>query len=181
MCVCVCVRVCVCVCVCVIFIFACHLIACIIPTDPLRTTPTDPVQTTPTYPLQTTPTNPLQTTPTDPLQTTPTDPVQTRPTDPLQTTPTISELQRLIVRHIAVEWESIGILLDIEVSVLNIIEADNPRSVERCCRTMFTRWLAGGEGTGGEPRVWRTVLKALKNAGYMTLVGDVERILFEQN
>ena len=127
------------------------------------------------------PTDPLQTTPTDSLQTTPTDPLQTTPTNPLQTTPTTSELQRLIVRHIAPEWQSIGTLLDIEVSVLNIIEADNPRSVERCFHTMFTRWLAGGEGTGEEPRVWRTVLKALKNAGYVTLVGDVEGILFEQN
>ena len=94
----------------------------------------------------------------------------------------MSELQQLIIRHIALEWQVIGVQLDIEVRVLNIIEADvYPRSVERCCRTMFTRWLAGDEGTGGEPRVWRTVLKALKNTGYMTLVGDVERILFEQN
>ena len=64
--------------------------------------------------------------------------------------------------------------------MLQIIEEDNPRSVERCCRTMFNRWLAHDEGTGGEPRVWRTVLKALKNVGYRTLVGDAERTLFEQ-
>jgi ankyrin repeat protein/GTPase SAR1 family protein len=146
-------------------------------TESLLTTPADPLETTPTSMLQ----YPLQTTPTDPLQTTPTDPLQTTPTDPFQTTPSMSELQQLIIRHIALEWQSIGLELDIEVSVLQIIEEDNPRSVERCCRTMFTRWLVCDEGTGGEPRVWRTVLKALKNAGYMTLVGDVERILFEQN
>jgi hypothetical protein len=45
---------------------------------------------------------------------------------------------------------------------------------------MLTRWLACDEGTGGEPRVWKTVLKALKNAGYKTLAGDVERTLFDQ-
>ena len=158
------------------------LVICLLalPTDPLQTTTTHPLQTTPTHPLQTTPTDPLQTTTTHPLKPTPTHPLQTTPTDPLSTTPTISKLERLIIRHIALEWKSIGIQLDIEVSVLNIIEADvYPRSVEQCCRTMFTRWLAGNEGTGEEPRDWRTVLKALKNAGYTTLVGDVERILFE--
>ena len=160
-------------------------------TNPLPTASSDPLSTMLDDPLRTTPTDPLLNTSdgslsrpskadSDPLPTTSSDPLKTTPTEPLLTTPTINELQRLVIRHIALEWQSIGLELDIEVSVLQIIEEDNPRSVERCCRTMFTRWLACDEGTGGEPRVWRTVLKALKNAEYMTLVGDVERTLFEQ-
>ena len=44
-------------------------------------------------------------------------------------------------------------------------------------RTMFIVWLSYDEG--GAPRLWNTVLKALKNVGYTSLVGDVERTLFE--
>ena len=106
----------------------------------------------------------------------------TTPTDPLLTTPTLHQLNRHIIRQIALNWYSVGLNLDIEVVNLQIIEADTlPPSVERCCRTMFTRWLSHDEGTGGAPRLWRTVLKALKDVGYTSLVGDVERVLFKQN
>ena len=161
-------------------------------TNPLPTASSDPLPTMLDEPLRTTPTDPLLNSSgdplsrpskadSDPLPTTFFDPLKTTPTDPLLTTPTINKLQQLLVQDIALDWFSVGLQLDIKVSVLNIIEADvYPRSVERCCRTMFTRWLACDEGTGGEPRVWRTVLKALKNVGYMALVGDVERTLFEQ-
>ena len=94
----------------------------------------------------------------------------------LQTKPILNEVNKLLIRHIAPDWYSIGLNLDIEVSVLKIIEADiHPPSVEKCCREMFGRWLIHNEGTGGEPRIWRTVLRAVKNAGYQTLVGDIEK------
>ena len=106
----------------------------------------------------------------------------TTPTDPLLTTPTIHQLNRLIIRQIALDWYSVGLHLEIEVLTLQIIEADvYPLSVERCCRTMFTKWLSHDEGTGGVPRLWRIILKALKDVGYTSLVGDVERVLFEKN
>ena len=104
------------------------------------------------------------------------------PTNPLLTTPTLHQLNRLIIRQIALDWYSVGLHLEIEVVNLQIIEEDiYPPSVEKCCRTMFTKWLSHDEGTGGAPRLWRTVLKALKNARYNTVVEDVERELFEQN
>ena len=106
----------------------------------------------------------------------------TTPTDPRLTTPTIHQLNQIIIRQVAVDWYSVGLHLEIDVPTLKIIEADvYPPSVEKCCRTMFTRWLSHDEGTGGAPRLWRTVLKALKDVGYNTLVEDVERELFEQN
>ena len=145
--------------------------------DPLRTTPTDPLLNTSDDPLSRpskADSDPLQTAFSDPLKTTPTG------TDPLWSRPTIREIDRLIIRFIAPDWYAVGIHLGIETSLLDIIQADHTRSVEECCRTMFTRWLACDEGTGGEPRVWRTVLKALRDAGYKDSVGDVERTLFEK-
>ena len=164
-------------------------------TNPLQATSSDPPPTMLDNPLRTTPTDPLLNTSddrvplsrpseaeSDPLPTTASDPLKTTLTDPLLTTPTVNKLQQLVVQDIALDWFPIGLDLEIKVSVLNIIEADvYPPSVEKCCRPMFTRWLAHDESTGGEPRVWRTVLKALKNAGYKTLAGDVERTLNRKN
>ena len=162
-------------------------------TNPLPTASSDPLPTMLDDPLGITPTDPLQNTSGDPLSrpsiadshplpTASNDPLKTTPTgvDPLWSQPTIREIDRLIIRFIAPDWYTVGIQLEIETYLLDIIRADHPHSVEDCCRTMFTRWLRYDEGTGGEPRVWRTVLKALKNAGYKDLVGDVERTLFEQ-
>ena len=109
-----------------------------------------------------------------------TDSPPTTPIDPLLIKPTLNMIEQHIIRFIAPDWYSVGLHLEIEVDNLKIIEADiYPPSVEKCCRTMFTRWLSHDEGTGGAPRIWRTVLKALKDVGYNSLVGDVERTLFE--
>ena len=82
-----------------------------------------------------------------------------------------------MIRHIAPDWQIVGAHLGIEMSILRIIEADNPRSVERCCCQMFLRWLSHDTGTGSEPRTWKSVLIALRTVGYYTMVGDIERTL----
>ena len=107
------------------------------------------------------------------------DPHQTTPTDPLLATPTLIELNRQVIPHVCLDWQSVGHHLEVDPSVMKVIHDDYHDDVEKCCRTMFTRWLSHDEGTGGAPRLWRTVLKALKNVGYTSLVGDVERTLFE--
>ena len=128
---------------------------------------------------QTTPTDPLQATSTLACQTTTTELLKTTTTDPLLTTPTLNELNHQVIPHVRLDWQSVGHHLEVDPSVMKVIDADYHDDVERCCRTMFTRWLSHDEGTGGAPRLWRTVLKALKNVGYTSVVGDVERTLFE--
>ena len=115
---------------------------------------------------------------TDLLQNASTVPLRTASDDPLLTTPTLHQLNQFLVRQVALDWHPVGLHLEIEALTLQIIEADiYPPSVEKCCRTMFTKWLAHDEGTGGAPRHWRTVLKALKIVGYTSLVEDMERTL----
>ena len=84
-----------------------------------------------------------------------------------------------MIPHVHLDWQSVGHHLEVDPSVMKVIDDDYHNDVEKCCRAMFTRWLSHDEGTGGAPRLWRTVLKALKNVGYTSLVGDVERTLFE--
>ena len=139
------------------------------PTDPLKTTSVDPFQVPPTD---------LKAMPTNPLKTTSLDSLQVSPTDPLLTTPTLSGLNRHVIPHVCLDWQSVGHHLEVHPSVMKVIDDDYHDDVEKCCRTTFTRWLSHDEGTGGAPRLWRTVLKALKNVGYTSVVGDVEKTLF---
>ena len=120
--------------------------------------PTDPLLTTSTFPVQTTSIEPLKSTPTESLKTT--------PTDPLLTTPTLNRLNCHVIPHVCLDWQSVGHHLEVHPSVMKVIDDDYHNDVEKCCRTMFTRWLSHDEVTGGAPRLWRTVLKALKNVGY---------------
>ena len=80
--------------------------------------------------------------------------------------PTLKDLDRHVIPHIAADWSTVAIHLDIEASARDIIQADNPHSVERCCRQMFDKWLRHFQGTGRLPRKWESVSKVLTNAGH---------------
>ena len=48
---------------------------------------------------------------------------------------------------------------------MNIIEKDNRGSSADCMLDLVTRWLREDEGTGQLPRIWETVVKAVKDSG----------------
>ena len=104
-------------------------------------------------------------------------PGRTPEAEPLLTTPTLSKLNSDVIRYVAPDWELVGYHLGFENCLLGIIQADNPRSVERCCHQVFVKWLSHADGTGENPRTWRSVLLALRTLGYSSVVGDVERSL----
>ena len=82
--------------------------------------------------------------------------------DPLLSTPTLSQLNGRVVRRVAAQWYEVGVSLEVESSVLDTIQADNPHSVRRACCAMFSEWLSRGSGTGEQPRVWQSVLTAVR-------------------
>ena len=96
---------------------------------------------------------------------------------PLQATPTLYILDTHVIQHIALDWNKIAENLEIDISILKAIEASYDNDAKCCCREMFSRWLAHVPGTGDSSRTWKSVLIALRTAGYTTLVGDMERQL----
>ena len=67
--------------------------------------------------------------------------------------------------------------MGVENCILRIIGADYPHSVEKACLEMFNRWLSHREGTGDQPRIWKSVLMAVRTAGYKDLEQDIHRQL----
>ena len=95
------------------------------------------------------------------------------------TTPTIDDLTRLVVPRIdCKDWYSIGCQLGMESSILKAIEPENPLTGSTStCRDVFSLWLFGARGTGESLRIWKTVLIAIKDAGYSSIAEDVRRSL----
>ena len=67
-----------------------------------------------------------------------------------------------IVDDVASQWKRLGLALNCADSDLNNIER-NCSQVEDCCRELFSRWLNGRIG-GEEPRTWKVLVKAMKDA-----------------
>ena len=77
--------------------------------------------------------------------------------------PNIYELQRDLVDRVAAEWYKLGIVLQVEMYVLNNITVNSvQQGVEKCCMDLFMRWLRGDKGTGSLPRTWDTIIPAVE-------------------
>ena len=94
---------------------------------------------------------------------------------PLLSTPTLNELNQLVVWRVAAEWYSLGLSLGVEPAVLATIKADHPGGVEGACRDLLRRWLSQGPGTGEQPRVWLSILTAIRETVGKTIAEEVER------
>ena len=93
--------------------------------------------------------------------------------DPLSA-PTLSQLNRQVVWRVAGQWYEVGLSLEVRAAVLDTIRADNPHSVRQACCAMFSEWLSRGPGTGERPRVWLSVLMAIRETVGKTIAEEVE-------
>ena len=55
--------------------------------------------------------------------------------------PSMKDLANQVIPTVCPMWRDIGLQLNLELSDLNVIEADHPKSVKECCTIMFDRWL----------------------------------------
>ena len=94
---------------------------------------------------------------------------------PVPPTPTLNELNQLVVWRVAAQWYSLGLSLGVEPTVLATIMANHPGDVEGACRDLLRRWLSRGPDTGKQPRVWLSILTAIRETVGKTIAEEVER------
>ena len=102
------------------------------------------------------------------------------PFNPLLSAPTLDELNQLVVWRVAAQWYEVGVFLEVGAAALDTIRTDNLHNVRQACRDMFREWLSRGPGTGEQPRVWQSVLEAVKETVGETVAGEIEREAFPQ-
>lgn len=79
-----------------------------------------------------------------------------------------------IIETLAPNWRSVGLQLSLKSERLDIIDANNPRDVRKCCERMFEEWLHSPSAS------WKTLITVLEDLDYNVLAGDVEEILNEK-
>ena len=80
----------------------------------------------------------------------------------------------------AAQWYALGLSLGVEPAVLDAIQPEPPHNVRQACLDMFHEWLSRGPGTGEQPRVWQSVLEAVKEIIGEKVAGEVEREMILQ-
>ena len=71
--------------------------------------------------------------------------------------PSMKDLANQVIPTVCPMWRDIGLQLNLELSDLNVIEADHPKSVRDCCTIMFDKWLKQDTKAS-----WCTVLSACR-------------------
>ena len=94
---------------------------------------------------------------------------------PVLSTPALNELNQLVVWRVAAQWHPLGLSLGVEATLLATVKADHPGDAEGACRDLLCRWLSRGPGTGEQPRVWLSVLTAVRETVGETIAEEVER------
>ena len=97
---------------------------------------------------------------------------------PVPTTPTLNKLNQLVVWRVAAQWYPLGLSLGVEPTVLATIMANHPGDVEGACRDLLCRWWLRSPGTGEQPRVWFSVLTAIRETVGEMIAEEVEREAF---
>ena len=95
--------------------------------------------------------------------------------NPVLSAPALNELNHLVVQKVAAQWYLLGLSLGVEPTVLATIKADHPGDVEGACRDLLCHWLSRGPGTGAHPRVWLSVLTAIRETVGEMIAKEVER------
>ena len=90
--------------------------------------------------------------------------------------PSLRFLNRYVRNSVGLKWHDLGIeLLDCDnIGELDIIEAEHPTDLKKCCTKMFSMWLMKQPSAS-----WSQLIEALRqpNIQLATLAAKVERML----
>ena len=85
-------------------------------------------------------------------------------------TPSLKDLLKEL-KQVASKWENTGVMLGIEIGILNNIKADNSRSCEDCLREMLKVWLKEID----PPPSWPGIVEALEEVGEPKLARELKQ------
>ena len=76
--------------------------------------------------------------------------------------PQMRDLTRIVIPKVMNQWEYIAEELYYDLVVIEAIKVKEGRDPKRCCREFFRDWLMTKNGAKAGPKVWSTLLDALK-------------------
>ena len=79
--------------------------------------------------------------------------------------PRLTTLLFELINRVAAKWEEIGVSLQLEPGLLEIIKEDHPKDSRACLREVLKEWMKQVE----PPPSWSAIIKAVKDCGYRPL------------
>ena len=74
--------------------------------------------------------------------------------------PTMKDIENHVVTEWAPQWKQLGMLLNIDQSLINIIQHDHGNDCVQCCSSMLVAWL---EQNTYDNATWEILIKAIDN------------------
>ena len=87
----------------------------------------------------------------------------------------LKEIPPINLKSFSYNLHWVLVQLGVEPAVMATVEANHRGDVEGACRDLLSRWLSRGPGTGEQPRVWLSVLTAVRETVGETIAEEVER------
>ena len=71
-------------------------------------------------------------------------------------------LSKIVIPKIMNQWEYIAEALYYDLPIIEAIKKKGKEDPKECCREFFKDWLTTNNGAEAGPKVWSTLLDALK-------------------
>ena len=72
------------------------------------------------------------------------------------------DLTKIVIPKIMNQWEYIAEALRYDLAIIEAIKDKEREDPKKCCRKFFKDWLMTNNGAKAGPKVWSTLLNALK-------------------
>ena len=96
--------------------------------------------------------------------------------------PEMIDLKKIVISRIMNQWEDIADALRYDLATIQAIKDKERGDPKKCCRELFKDWLMTNNGAKAGPKVWSTLLRALKEADVISvdiikdIVAEVEQL-----
>ena len=97
------------------------------------------------------------------------------------------ELTNIVISKIMNKWEYIADALYYDLARIIAIREKNREDPKKCCRELFEDWLMTNNGAKAGPKVWSTLLNALKKVDEISvdiiedISAQVEQLNYSQS
>ena len=88
------------------------------------------------------------------------------------------DLTKIVIPKIMNEWEYIGEALRYDLATIKAIKDKQRADPKQCCREFFKDWLMTNNGAKAGPKVWSTLLDALKEVD--EIAADIAEDIIEK-
>ena len=72
------------------------------------------------------------------------------------------DLTKIVIPNIMNEWEYITEALHYDLAIIKSIKDKEREDPKKCCQELFKDWLMTNNGAKAGPKVWTTLVHALK-------------------